>query len=70
MGLYITLGDKIYNMKIDQAIDFQIFGNFSKIHEELEKREKLLIFITKSTHKIKKKAEQMACDNAIKLLNN
>ena len=34
----------------------------------LEKNEKLLIFMGKGTHKIKKKAEQVACEEAIKLI--
>lgn len=70
MGVYISLGDKIYNMNVKNAIDFRILCTFNKIHEELEKRQKLLVFLTKKTHKIKKKAEQLACDEAIKLLNN
>tara|TARA_Y100000591_G_scaffold46852_1_gene35238 strand:- start:10819 stop:11880 length:1062 start_codon:yes stop_codon:yes gene_type:complete len=69
MGLYISLGDKIYNMDINKAVKFENLGSFSKVHEEFEKRDKLLVFLTKQHHKIKKKAEQLACDEVIKLLN-
>ena len=68
MGLYICLGEKIYNMDVRSATDYRKLGSFKKIHEEFSKHGKLLIFITKQSHKIKKKAEQMACDEAIKLL--
>ena len=68
MGLYICLGEKIYNMDIQAAKDYRKLGSFQKVHEELSKHGKLLVFITKQSHKIKKKAEQMACDEAIKLL--
>ena len=70
MGVYITLGDKIYNMDISEALTFEEVGSFNGIHTKLEKCGKLLVFLTKSSHKIKKKAEQMACDEAIQLLNS
>ena len=69
MGIYICLGDKIYNMNIANAINFSELGNFNKIHEILEKNNKALIFLSKSIHKIKKKAEQNACELAITLIN-
>lgn len=70
MGIYICLGEKIYNMDIDEAISFEQVGSFLKIHELLEKNSKVLVFLSKSTHKIKKKAEQNACEHAIGLINN
>lgn len=69
MGIYICLKEKIYNMNIDDAINFNEIKNFQKIHELLEKDNKALIFLTKSTHKIKKKAEQSACEHAIEIIN-
>ena len=69
MGIYICLGEKIYNMDIDEAINFDQLGSFVKIHEILEKNNKALVFLSKSTHKIKKKAEQNACEHAISLIN-
>lgn len=59
MGIYICLGDKIYNMNMAEAINFNDLGNFVKIHEILEKNNKALIFLSKSTHKIKKKQNKM-----------
>ena len=41
---------------------------FKSIHEKLEQNDKLLVFLTKAAHKIKKKAEQLACEQAIKLI--
>ncbi len=70
MGIYICLGEKIYNMDINDAVNFDKVGNFIKIHEILEKNSKALIFLAKSTHKIKKKAEQNACEFAIGLINH
>ena len=69
MGIFICLGDKIYNMDINNAIDFNKLDNFQDIHYILEKNNKALIFLSKSTHKIKKKAEQNACEYIISKLS-
>jgi dsRNA-specific ribonuclease len=68
MGLYICFGQNIHNAKISNALNFDKLGSFKAIHELLEKQDKLLVFLTKAEHKIKKKAEQIACDQAIKLI--
>ena len=67
MGLFICLGDKIYNMDIKNALNIKQFNNFNEIDKLYEEKEKILIFINKKTHKIKKKAEQLACDEAINI---
>ena len=69
MGLYICFGQNIHNANINNAISYENIGSFKNIHELLETNEKLLVFLTKADHKIKKKAEQLACENAINLLN-
>ena len=69
MGIYICLGDKIYNMNIKEAIRFDSLNDFHRVHDILEANGKALVFLTKSTHKIKKKAEQHACELAIGLFN-
>ena len=67
MGVYICFGQNIHNAKICDAITFDTLGSFKSIHQLLEKQDKLLVFLTKAEHKIKKKAEQLACDQAIQL---
>ncbi len=66
MGVYICIGQSIHNIDIASAIDFNNFNNFPNIHKYLEDNEKVLVFLGKGLHKIKKKAEQIACDEAIK----
>jgi dsRNA-specific ribonuclease len=68
MGVYICFGQNIHNAKISDAITFDSLGSFKSIHDCLEKHDKLLVFLTKAEHKIKKKAEQLACDQAIQLI--
>ena len=68
MGVYICFGQNIHNAKITSAVNFENLGSFQAIHELLEQQDKLLVFLTKAEHKIKKKAEQIACDQAIQLI--
>ena len=68
MGVYICFGQNIHNANIKHAYDFNKLKSFKAIHEKLETNPNLLVFLTKAQHKIKKKAEQIACDLAIKLI--
>lgn len=69
MGVYICLGQEIHEVKARNAILFKDIGSFSKIHEIMNKENKSFIFLAKGIHKIKKKAEQFACDLAINLIS-
>ena len=64
MGVYIALGAPIYTFNKEEAMDFSEFGSLDSI-EEHSKEHKTLVFMGKGTHKTKKKAEQIACENAI-----
>ena len=68
MGVYICFGQNIHNANIKDAINFNDLGSFKAIHDMLETQEKLLVFLTKAGHKIKKKAEQQACDQGIRII--
>ena len=68
MGLYICFGQNIHTADIKKAVLFNDLKSFKEIHTLVEQNPKLLVFITKASHKIKKKAEQHACENAIKLI--
>ena len=68
MGVYLCLGQRIYETTIAQSIPFSKFGSFEEIHKRLESNPKILVFLGEGLHKIKKKAEQVACEEAIKLM--
>ena len=68
MGLYICFGQNIHNANISDAVKFTDIKSFKTIHTMLETNPKLLVFLTKAEHRTKKKAEQMACESAIKLI--
>ena len=62
MGVYLCLGQQIWETKKSNALDFSKFNNFNNIHTYLENNDKVLILLGKGIHKIKKKAEQIACE--------
>ena len=69
MGVYICLGQKNYNLKHEDSMEYSKFGSFEKIHEYIEQYEKCFIYLSDGKHKIKKKAEQIACKKAIDILS-
>ena len=69
MGVYLCLGKSIHKVDINDAIPFEKFGNFENIHKFFNSNNYVFILIGVGKHQIKKKAEQLACENAIKLIN-
>jgi len=70
MGVYLCLGKLIHEFESENAIEYEKFNNFASIHEYIAENQNVLIFLSKGTHKIKRKAEQIACQKAISILNN
>ena len=68
MGVFICLGQEIHEVKVSNAINYSNIKSLTKIHEIFEKESKTFIFFAKGIHKIKKKAEQIACEEALKLI--
>ena len=69
MGVFLCVGDQIYNMDRNKAIPYEKFGSFESITEYLKTHDTLLVFLGEGTHKIKKKAEQSACSDVIKKIS-
>jgi dsRNA-specific ribonuclease len=63
MGVFLCLGAPIYKMDMKKAIQFD--GNF----ETIPKSKPSLIHLGSGIHKIKKKSEQLACENALSRLS-
>ena len=55
MGVFICLGQEIHEVKVYEAINYNIFGSFTKIQEKLNEDKKLFIFLNKGIHKIREK---------------
>ena len=70
MGLYLCLGQQLHEViaQPSAAIRFDsLVDGFAGVHRICEERGgKAFIFFARATHKIKKKAEQITCEMAIK----
>ena len=69
MAVYLCLGQPIYNAKLDESISITELQSFSKINNYIKNNEgKIFLNMGEGIHKIKKKAEQIACYNALQYL--
>jgi len=68
MGVYLCLNCSIHNLKHSDAIDISLFKNFKSIHTHILENGKVFIFMGKGQHKIKRKAEQLACNTVLKII--
>jgi dsRNA-specific ribonuclease len=69
MGVYLCLGQPIYGTNKALAIPLKQFNSYYEIHQYMSQHKKILVFLGEGVHKIKKKAEQIACEEAIRQLN-
>jgi dsRNA-specific ribonuclease len=69
MGVFLCLGQSIHNINISQSLPCSQFNTYSDIHQYMSERGKVLVFLGEGVHKIKKKAEQFACETAIRNLS-
>lgn len=70
MGVYLCLGQSIHTFSPCDSKPFSDFGNFSAIQKTILDGNPYLIFLGSGTHKIKKKAEQLACEMALASIDN
>ena len=62
MGVFLCIGQPIHNMVWAEALKFEDLGSFQNIQEKLlENDGKIFVFLGEGLHKIKRKAEQIAC---------
>ena len=69
MGVYLCLGQPVFGLIHNDSIPYSQFANFQEIHDYMSRVSKAFIFLGEGKHKIKKKAEQIACETALKVLN-
>lgn len=69
MGVYLCLGQPIFGLKHRDSTPSSMFKNYEEIHQYMSLHRKIFLFLGEGIHKIKKKAEQIACDSAIRQLN-
>ena len=70
MGVYLCLGQPVFGMRHRDALPLSKFTSFEEIHQYMSVHGKIFLFLAGGVHKIKKKAEQIACDDAIRILQH
>ena len=65
MGVYLCLGQPVFGLKHVHSTSVVSFQSFDKIHQHMSANGRVFLFLGEGQHKIKKKAEQMACESAI-----
>ena len=66
MGVFLCLGQMFHSIRYEDSININAYKSLKEIHEEMTTNGKLFILLGEGKHKIKKKAEQMACEIAVK----
>lgn len=70
MGVYLCLGQAIHSVNVDDAIRVEDFNTYELINDYIEEHDgKIFLFLGEGLHKIKRKAEQIACNNALNALD-
>jgi len=69
MGVYLCLGKQIHEFNPQDAILYSEFNSFQKIQELFTEKGAMIVLFGKASHKIKKKAEQLACQIAIEMID-
>ena len=69
MGVYLCLGQPIHTVNKSTAILCSAFNSYNDMHQYMSEHGKMFVFLGEGTHKIKKKAEQVACETAIQNLS-
>jgi dsRNA-specific ribonuclease len=71
MGVYLCIGQPVYAVNIKNAIHINDLKTFKIMNEYMENNNgKLFLFLGSGTHKIKRKAEQLACNEALQKLES
>ena len=70
MGVYLCLGQQIYNVKIEDAVHINTLNSFKAVQDYVTQHSgKIFLFLGEGQHKIKRKAEQIACNEALQFLH-
>jgi dsRNA-specific ribonuclease len=69
MGVFLCIGQSIHNIPLDTYTHIDDLSTFQKINDYIKTNGKILLFMGSAQHKIKKKAEQMACNEVLIKLN-
>lgn len=69
MGVYLCIGQPIHSVHYSQALNINELKTFQNINEYIEEHNKIFVLLGEGQHKIKRKAEQIACNDALNKIN-
>jgi dsRNA-specific ribonuclease len=70
MGVYLCLGQPIHSVKMEDAVHINSLNNFKSVQDYIaDHGGKIFLFLGEGQHKIKRKAEQIACNEALTFLH-
>jgi dsRNA-specific ribonuclease len=70
MGVYLCIGQPIHNVTHNDSVHISIFKTFKVIQDYISENSKVFLFMGEGQHKIKRKAEQIACNEALKYISD
>lgn len=65
MGVYLCLGQSIHGVNHTEALSIYDLKTFKNVQEHVATNGKIFLFMGEGQHKIKRKAEQIACNKAL-----
>jgi dsRNA-specific ribonuclease len=68
MGVYLCLGQAIHEVTVQTATPLREFATLDALHHRMSNDRKIFVCFGEGKHRVKKKAEQIACEMAIRLL--
>ena len=70
MGVYLCMNQPVHSVEPRHAVPYQSFGSFEAIHEQLVLEKPVFVLLGVGSHRVKKKAEQSACEEAIAMIDS
>ena len=68
MGVYLCLGQAIHSVNHTNSVHINALKTFAAVQEHVQTHGKILLFLGEGKHNIKKKAEQIACEETLVVL--
>jgi len=69
MGVFLCIGQQLHEVNISDALNIDNVKTFKFAKDYIENNEKIFLFLGEGQHKIKRKAEQIACKEALDKIN-
>jgi dsRNA-specific ribonuclease len=68
-GVYLVVGMPVHSLIHDQAIPINNMPTFSQMQSHIKEHGQIFVYLGGGKHKIKRNAEQIACKNALRILD-